>query len=404
VKGDKDKVVIKKNTTDQRNIALFFCEIEGVKLTFSGLILDGLSSYRRGKWHKADRNGVVLDDEIDGIFCYNLASLVVEYCHIQNFHGKGIAAYDSDFLNAQNNIINNVNGSAIQGHRVEQMKVVNNIINNTGFVSVNDLIDGAGFDKTKMPATLFGDGIEAECNNLIATDNKITNPGRSGIVHDLAKDLGYNNSSAIVSNNIVIINGNINNNNPPAGMWFEQSANLTITHNKIYLKKSQSKFVSGIRFFGVTNQINCSNNVIDALAYNFTSDSGIGVYEPALKNLIISGNSIRGNFSRSVVIAYGNTTSKVDNLLIKANDFLAGKQNGFGIACNIGGQRNFPRNITIAENNFGINTVTPFDFSYYGPNSFTIKASSKARVFNNKVHGHNSNILPKKVNGITFSN
>ena len=404
VQGEKGKVTIKKNVTDQRNIALFFCEIKGVKLSFTDLKLDGSALARKGKWHKADRDGVVLDEEIDGVFCYNLASLVVKACYIQNFHGKGIAAYNTNLLIAQNNIIDNVNGSAIQGHRVATMKALDNLINNTGFVSANDLIDGVGFDRTKIPATLFGDGIEAECGSLIATGNKITNPGRSGIVHDLAKDLGYKNSSAIVSNNIVIVNGNIVNNNPPAGMWFEQSSNLTVTYNKIYLKKSLSKFVSGIRFFGITNQINCSNNLIEATGYNYVSDAGIGIYEPTVKKITISGNSINGNFSRSMTLSYENATSKVDNLLIKTNNFFAGKQNGFGVACNIGGQNRFPKHTTIKENDFGINTVVPFNFSYYGHLSFINKGSSEVRIFNNKIMGKKSNFLPKKVRGVIFTN
>jgi hypothetical protein len=406
VQGEKGKVMIKKNITDKTNVALFFCEIKGTKLLFRNLTLNGSSTARKGKWHKADRETVTLDDEINGIYCYNVASLQVENCHIQNFHGKGIAAYNTNQLTAQNNTIDNVNGSAIQGHRVTTLKVLNNTLNHTGFVSAGDLVDGISFNGGKIPATLFGDGIEAECENLIATGNKITNPGRCGIVHDLAKELGYTNSSATVSNNIVIVNGNATNNNPPAGMWFEQSANVTVTYNKIYLRRSSSKFVSGIRFFGITNQINCAKNFIDGTTYNHESDAGIGIYEPKVKKITLTENSINGNFSHSVTLSYGDVASGVDNLLIKANKLFAGKQNGLAITYIIDGKNSFPKNTMITENDFGRNAAIPFDFAYYGLLSVTAKSKiiSQVKIFNNKVMGKNSNALPTKVKGVVFTN
>lgn len=404
VKGEKNKVTIKKNATDKTNVALFFCEIKNVKIFFCDLILDGSASARRGKWHSADRNGVVLDDEINGIYCYNVASLQVNDCRIQNFHGKGIAAFNTNQLIVQNNIIRDVNNSAIQGHRVNTMKVLNNIINHTGFLKTNDLVNGRPFNSSNIPATLFGDGIEAECNELLATGNRITNPGRAGIVHDLAKDLGYTNSSAIVSNNIVTVDGKIANNNPPAGMWFEQSANLTVTRNQVYLKKSLSKFVSGIRFYAVTNRINCSDNIIDAVNYNHISDAGIGIYEPATNDIKLLKNSVKGNFSNSISVSYELASSHINNLNINDNRLLSATNGKSRIALYVGNQQHFPKRGLVTKNNFGLVNSNPIIFNHYGQPSSETSDQSKITIQNNTVNGKNSNVLPDKVKGVVFTN
>jgi hypothetical protein len=397
VQGEKNKVTIKKNITDKTNVALFFCEIKNVKISFRGLTLDGSASARKGKWHNADRNGVVLDDEINGIYCYNVASLQVNNCRIQNFHGKGIAAFNTDQLIVQNNIIREVNNSAIQGHRVNIMKALNNVINHTGYLNANDLVNGRPFNSSNIPATLFGDGIEAECNELQAIGNNITNPGRCGIVHDLAKDL-------VVSNNIISVNGKIANNNPPAGMWFEQSANLSVTHNQVYLKKTLSKFVSGIRFYAVTNRIDCSNNIIEAVNYNHISDAGIGIYEPATNNVKLSKNSVKGNFSNSISVSYEFASSYISNLNISDNSLLSATKGKSRIALYVGNQQHFPRRGLITKNNFGSVNTNPIIFNHYGQPSSATSDQSKVTIQSNIINGKNSNVLPDKVNGVVFTN
>ncbi len=322
VKGDKGKTVIIKNPADETSVALFFCEIPKVTLVFNALSLEGSSSARVKAWKEFDNSGTyIIENAVHGIFVYNLKKITAFDCTIQNFHGDGISTYSTTEFIAHHNIIKNVNGTGIKGHRVVNMNIFENRIENTGFFSQQFSV--AGKQKKRavfFPKTKFGDGIEADCDVLTAKSNTIINAGRCGIVHDLAIDLGYKNSSATVENNIITVNsGNINNGNPPAGMWFEQSANVKVIGNKIEIIKSTSKLVTGIRFYGITNSIICENNTITASRYNLTLNNGIGIFEPEAASIQVKNNTITGKFESGLAISYESKKAHIGNLLVEGN-------------------------------------------------------------------------------------
>lgn len=356
VKGDKGKAFIIKNPRDETAVALFFCEIPKVTLVFNTLSLEGSSSARVRAWKQFENSGTYdIENAVHGIFVYNLKKITVSDCTIQNFHGDGISTYSTTEFIAHHNTIKNLNGTGIKGHRVKTMNICENRIENTGFFSQQFTV--AGQQKKRavfFPKTRFGDGIEADCAVLTATNNTIINPGRCGIVHDLAIDLGYKNSSATVENNTITVNSsNINNGNPPAGMWFEQSANVKVISNKIEIIKSTSKLVTGIRFFGITNSIFCENNTITASQYNLTLDNAIGIFEPETTSIEVKNNVITGKFESGLAISYDSKKAHIDHLLIEGNKIDGqGKLMKHAVQLYAGGESALPKDQVIKNNTF----------------------------------------------------
>ena len=356
VKGDRGKTIILKDPADETAVALFFCEIPKVSLIFRDLRLEGSSSGRPKAWKEFENSGTyIIENPVRGIFVYNLEKLTVAGCTIQDFHGDAISAYSTAEYIAHDNTVRNVNGTGIKGHRVVNMNIFENTIENTGFIPQQFIV--AGQQKKRavfFPKTKFGDGIEADCAVLIARDNTINNPGRCGIVHDLAVDLGYKNSSATVENNTITINSsNINNGNPPAGMWFEQSASVNVTANKIEIIKSTSKLVTGIRFYGITRSIICERNTIIATGYNLALDNGIGIFEPETSSIRVTNNTVNGRFESGLAISYQSKKARIDSLLIEGNT-INGQGNLMKHALNIytGAQSAQPKNKIIKNNSF----------------------------------------------------
>ena len=356
VKGDKGNTLIIKNPEDKSAVALFFCEIPKVTLVFNSLSLEGSSSARIRPWKQFKNSGTYdLDNAVHAIFVYNLRKITVSGCTIQNFHGDGISTYSTTEFIAHNNTIKNVNGTSIKGHRVVNMDIFENRIENTGFFSQQFTVSGQQKKRAVFfPKTRFGDGIEADCDVLTAKNNTIINPGRCGIVHDLAIDLGYKNSSATVENNTITVNSsNINNGNPPAGMWFEQSASVKVIRNKIEIIKSTSKLVTGIRFYGITDSIVCENNTISASQYNLTLDNGIGVFEPEASSIQVTNNIISGKFESGLAISYDSKKAHINHLLVEGNKINGqGKLMKHAVQVYTGGESTRPKNQVIKNNTF----------------------------------------------------
>lgn len=386
VKGVGSESIIRKSKTDTIPVAVFFCEIANTTLEFSNLSIDGNYLNRTRKWKTVAQNIVDLDEKVNGIYAYNVNKLNVHDCFIKNLHGDAIACFSAGTLLASKNIINNVSGTGIIGHRVNDMVANYNVISNTGFITNSYILDGKAKTMSgPYPLTKSGDGIEGDCKNLTATHNKITNPGRCGVVHDLARDLQYVNSTAIVTDNVIVINSlGINNSNPPAGMWFEQSANVTVNNNNITFLKSKSKLTSGIRFFDVSNMISCNKNTITATNYNHVSDNAIGVFEPRTDNITINGNVINGKFKSGIALSYEGVPAKVKEITITANKLAGSKQIENGIVFSISGERKFPENSIIQGNDIRGVKEKPLYFFYYGAPKNKV-SSSIMKINENKM-------------------
>ncbi len=403
ITGVAGKTTLIKKVDDPVNVALFFCEVPNVSLSFTNLTLDGLKTRKFRKWKQVKAGVVDLDEAINGIYTYNINQLAVNNCVINNFHGQGIACYSGNKLIASKNQINNVSGSAITGHRVKSVYVSNCSIKNTGYIDETYILDGLKKNKkSSYPQTTFGDGIEGECDSMVAKNNYIVNPGRCGIVHDLARDLGYKNSVAIVSGNTIIVNSkNVNNNNPPSGMWFEQSYTVNVNKNVINLLNSESPVVSGLRFYAVTGSINCSDNIINADKYQNISNEAIGIFEPVLKAASITNNKMNGKFKNGITISYGNAESSILNLKI-ANNTIGALQHA--IAFSIDAKKAFPQKVEISHNDIGLEISKTFLFSRYGAQPKDMPQSAVFHIRSNKIRGVINNQLPKTVAGIKFVN
>jgi len=392
VSGEGVRSVVKLGAKFVKPIAVFFCEIPDVKLSFNNLTVDGNYMNRTRAWKTTGPRQIEPDQQVNAIFAYNVNSLTVSKCAIRSVHGDGIACYSATKLTANNNVIENVSGTGIKGHRVISMEANYNQITNSGLLTDKYVLDGQ--EQRFMlngPNTKFGDGIEAESQTLNATYNKIVNPGRCGIVHDLAQDLKFANSRAFVSNNTITINSlKINSNNPPAGMWFEQSANVEVIKNTVSIIKSGNKITSAIRFFDITESINCSNNKIQSGTYNQVSDNAIGVFEPRIKKLRITGNNISGRFKSALALSYENKASRVGNLIISQNTILGNKRIDKGISMSISGSNKFPDQTEIVSNTLvGLNSK-PFDWYYYGaiaarpaPSVIKVAGNTTDKAFSN---------------------
>jgi hypothetical protein len=384
--------VVKLGAKFVKPIAVFFCEVPGVKLSFNQLTVDGNYMNRTRAWKTTASRQIEPDQQVNGIFAYNVYSLNVTDCSIRAVHGDAIACYSAEKLTANKNVIENVSGTGIKGHRVISMEVNYNRINNTGLLTDTYVLDGQTQKfLVNGPNTKFGDGIEAESQTFNATYNKIVNPGRCGIVHDLAQDLKFTNSRASVSNNTITINSvKINSNNPPAGMWFEQTATVAVTNNTVSIIKSGNKITSAIRFYDITESIVCSNNKIQASTYNQISDNAIGIFEPRTSKMSITANRITGRFKSALAVSYENKASRVGILYIKQNTIQGNKRIDNGISISISGKNKFPDQTEIAANTLlGLN-AKPFDWYYYGdidakraPSVITVSGNTTDKGFSN---------------------
>jgi hypothetical protein len=366
--GDGPTSIVKMGSGFVNPVAVFFCEIPGVKLTFKNLTINGNYMNRPRTWKTVAAELINVDHPLSGIFVYNVNSLTVTMCRLERLHGDAIACYSANRLQADYNTINNASGTGIKGHRVVFMDVNYNKISNVGLISNSFILDGkSNTYGAATPMTQFGDGIEAECQNLKATFNTIVNAGRCGIVHDLAKDLKYTASSALVVNNTITANSSrINNNNPPAGMWFEQSAKITVNNNTINLIRSRSKIISGIRFFDVTDAITCSGNRILASNYNLMCDNAIGLFEPKGGFVSITNNIITGKFKSGIAVSYQQSNASLANLIIRENSMSGNKQMERGIMVSVGGNLKFPDKTDILSNHLSGVRIRPYEFTYFG--------------------------------------
>jgi|GEM_PF-2550433 len=364
IRGEKGKTIIRR--TGGR-VALFFSESLNSRLVFRDLILDGASDYSPSKWTQERDGTLLVDDEVNGIYVYNASSLEVYACVIKKFHGKGIAAFSTDRFIARDNKVTEVNNSGINGHRVNYMEVTNNKIFHTGFVPDSFYLRGKVFyRKTNKPVTRFGDGIEAECDRLLATGNTIVNPGRCGIVHDLGKDLGYKTRSADIRRNAIRIDSeDILNNNPPAGIWCEQTGDLVVSQNSIYLIRCAAKVISGIRFFNTDGRINCQDNIIDATKINQQMAAAISVLEPTSEYAEISGNQLTGRFKSGIAVSYERDEAYLGRLLMLHNLVnLYGHTTGLLVT--VKSTKKFPAAIGLTNNQFSGAGLNPFYFAVYG--------------------------------------
>jgi nitrous oxidase accessory protein NosD len=395
VRGDGQESIVKLKRGANKPVSIFFCEIPGVKLRFSDLTINGSSVERVRAWRTTGEKQIEVDHQVNGIFAYNVQELTVKNCFISQVHGDGIACYSAEHFTANRNVVSDVSGTGIKGHRVVFMEVTHNNISDCGLLSNAYLLDGKAkrFDDN-APFTKFGDGIEAASKHLKASYNTIANPGRCGIVHDLASDLNFSGSSAIVSNNSITINSpKINSNNPPAGMWFEQTAKVVVNDNTITMLNSKNVLTSAIRFYDITESITCFDNMILADNYSKLGDNAIGLFEPRTKQVKLTGNIIRGKFKSGIVVSYENALSGIANLIIYKN-VISG--NGFineGIWISVLGSKRFPDLTDISSNNIQGMKIAPYNLSYHGQ----IKPKKNRSILNLKNNTTDPAFLDAKI-------
>ena len=381
----EDGAVLKKDPKDKMKVAVIFSEKRNANLTFKNLMIDGDYMAAPRTWRKEGKNTILLTEEVKGIYIYNANSVTVENCRAYNLHGDGIAAFNTKIFHANNNIVENVSGSGIIGHKVDSMYVRNNKVKNGGVLTDEFHVDGKVTQAKSNPyLTKYGDGISAYSNYTIIANNVVDNGGRCGIVHDIAKELGYKHSAVIVENNTVTVNSNkIRNNNPPSGMWFEQTGEIEVKNNTVTFVNSNSTLVSGIRFYDVSS-INMINNTLNAENYNKTSDNAIGIFESNLTSCIIEGNKISGKFKRGIAMSYEKSVSKVGELSIVGNEFKGNPDLEIGINVLVYGRNEFPKKMLVRQNRFDRSVKNPLDMSYFGTVS-TKRTTSELIIYDSNV-------------------
>ncbi|MBE7175757.1 MAG: hypothetical protein INR69_05100 [Mucilaginibacter polytrichastri] len=298
-------------------------------ISISSLTIDGNSSAFKSEWTKKE-NKIYLKSPCSGIEFHYAKYVEVTNCIIKNIHGSGISAYEVQSMVCSDNSIGNVEESGIRGEAVVNMSCYRNQIRNAGICPVDYVLDGIAQNRNKetLP-TMFGDGISGYCDKLIAKENYILNPGRIGIVHDLAVALGYKKSSAIIEGNTIVVNSQkINNANPPSGMWFEQSAFSFVKSNRIILKASHTNLHSAIRFYSVSDSIVCTDNFVDARSYNRICENGISIEYIKSKGIEIKGNKIVGKIATGILNSYSVAGSKTSNVDITGNIISDVSKNG----------------------------------------------------------------------------
>ncbi len=384
IRGEGDGSLIKKNSSDKLGIGVFFSEVRGLSISLYNLSIDGNYLNRIRQWKSIDGKTLDVDNECNGILIWNADKVRIEKCKISNVHGSGIAVYSSNNLLAIGNSIANTSGRGILGHRVENMIANRNTISNTGLFTNSFNLGGSEVSFSKKFKTLYGDGIESSAHIFMADGNKIVNPGRIGISHDLARDLGYKNSSATVINNTVEINSTkISNSNPPAGMWFEQTNDVRVINNSIIVKNSLSQVVSGIRFYAITGSVLCKQNTINALNYNLNLNEAIGIYEPRSSDFTIVENVMNGKFNNGISVSYEKEGARLLKLNIDKN-YIRGNSAIMKHGVNIGVYSNvdMPSNLSFSENKVNLNMEKQFKAEYFG-NSNKKVDKSNFKVINN---------------------
>nr|WP_315401911.1 right-handed parallel beta-helix repeat-containing protein [uncultured Sphingobacterium sp.] len=364
----EDGAILKKDSRDPVKVAVIFSEKPNANLVFKNLQIDGNYLSNPRTWKRQGKNGILITNEINGIFVYNANHVTVEKCSFFRIHGNGIAAFNTKSFITRDNSVKDVSGSGIIGHKVDSMYVEGNSVTNAGILTDQFIVDGTVIKIVSNPYfTIYGDGISAYSNYTIIRNNKVFNGGRCGIVHDLAKDLGYKNSKLIVEDNIVEVNsGKIRNNNPPSGMWFEQSGTVELHRNHLTLIKSNSSLVSGIRFYEVLNGINMTNNTIIAEQYAKVCDNAIGIFESSLSFCNINNNSITGNFNYGVRVSYERSVSKINNFKIINNSFKGTHNLKIALYMTVFGGNEFPKKMIIQKNKFHHNIIEPLKMEYFG--------------------------------------
>ena len=368
VEGDGERSIVKLKANPQNPVAVFFCEVPDVKLHFNKLTIDGSASAKPRPWKITGPSQAEVDQQVNGIYAYNVAELTVTNCSIKQLHGDGIACYSAKRFVANDNTLADLSGTGIKGHRVLEMIANHNSISNCGMLASSYVLNGMKkvFDRT-APNTKFGDGIEAASQKFEARNNTILNPGRCGIVHDLAQDLNYTNSTAIVINNTILINSDkINSNNPPAGMWFEQTARVTVNNNSIKLVRSKNMLTSAIRFFDITESISCLNNNLSADSYNGFADNAIGIFEPRMQAVKLTGNRITGKFKSAIVVSYGKPVSGIKSLIVDRNTILGKGLMDNGVWMSLSQQSRMPGTQLMRANQINGVKAKPYKVSRYG--------------------------------------
>lgn len=402
VEGEnKNTTVIKKSSTDVTKVAVFFCEQKNYNISFNNITVDGNLQSNNSKWifNPKNKKAIILIERINGIYGYNLSSLHVKNCIVKDCQGEGVAAYSTDNFIVNNVTVSQTLSSGIKGHRVNSMIITNNDISNCGLLPSKFYVNGKFITNNNQYVAQFGDGIESEAANFEAKNNNIRNCGRAGIVHDLAKDLNYSNSKVIVENNMILVNSlKIKNGNPPAGMWFEQTANVVVKDNKLDIIQSSSPLISGIRFFDITDTLSCINNQINIKNYNNNVIQGIAIMSSQLQYLNIQENNITGKFLEGISISSSKNSENI-GLNIQGNTIVGDASvTKYGIAYASESNQNFPRLSNITNNTIS-SVQNGISYYYYGKKT---KMNKKASIlqFNNIINGKNQiNIIaPIEVN------
>lgn len=366
--GDAKQSIIKKNVNDPTPVAVFFSESREVNYSFSNLSIDGNYSKRNRHWKKTQNNIVEVHDATNGILIWNADKVMVKGCVIQNVHGSGVAVYSSNTLEVYDTQIKNTSDRGIIGHKLQSMITNSNVIKNTGIFTDTYHVDNVYQNHKGKYMTFYGDGIESEARVFTALNNTISNSGRIGITHDLAIDLGYYNSKATINNNTITVNNDrIYNTNPPAGIWFEQTHDVVVSNNKITIKKSQNALVSAIRFYGITGNVVCENNQIDASNYNLQLNEAIGIFEPLQSSYMIKGNTMKGKFINGISISYEKEKANLKNIVVDNNSILGTTDSlKNGMYLTLYSKLEMPKNVTFTNNKVNVQSDKHFNATYFG--------------------------------------
>lgn len=384
IKGVGEGSLIVKNSSDKLDIGVFFSEIKGLNISFNNLSIDGNYNNRIRKWKSIDKQTLDIENECNGILLWNADKVSVKNCKISNVHGSAIAVYSANDLLVKGTAIKNTSGRGVLGHRVNNMVINDNVITNTGIFSRSFNLGNSQVIFSSKFKTLYGDGIESSARTFVADGNKILNSGRIGISHDLAIDLGYKGSSATVTNNTIEINSEkISNSNPPAGIWFEQTNDVSVVNNSIVVKNSLSQLVSGIRFYGITGSVICSNNTINASNYVLNLNEAIGIYEPSSSNFTIIENVMNGRFKNGISVSYEKESSKLMKLIIEKNRITGHVEiTKYGLDISVYSNISMPAIVSFSENKINLDKERQFKAEYFGNTNKKVDKSN-FKIFKN---------------------
>lgn len=386
IEGDGGETTFSKYEKDSNNIALFFSEAINVKYLFKNIQLDGNYLKRERKWKTVSKDIIDVVQPTSGILIWNAKEVTFDNVKVKNFHGNGLAANSTSKVIAKECSVINTSLSGILAHRVQDFIVSNSYFENNGIITPTFILNEKSTSNYKQYRTQKGDGVSGYCDKFIAIENEIHNPGRIGITHDLAIDLGYKNSSALISKNSLFINSDmINNSNPPCPMWFEQSHDLTIKDNNIKIIKTNTPYPTAIRFYQVSGKVICNNNFIDASNYNNILNEVVGVFEPLSSNYDIKNNNAIGKFKSFMTISYGQNKANVKALNLSENKIKAQPNNVIFLSISVSDQLNMPQNIEITNNHTNLKNANLTNFRYYGSKART----KKINITNLKMSNNN---------------